>query len=191
MTETKQVSEAIVRILPQSEQTPEMQQWVESNLANGNTPSEMLNYCKQAFGVMDSQIKFCEREIANIGVKLDAHIAYTDQKLSAVNSEIAELRQKIAVTEAVSNTRAEMQQFMMKGVMDAQNATNQNVANVATKSNKSLVYPDPTYWLIGAVIIFVLFTFVKVRVEKEPVQQQPQPVKAVRAENGRNYPSTY
>lgn len=168
------VSAEIVDILPREYQTPEMQQWVKDSLTQGNSPSELLEYCKNAFGVVASKIEACESRIERQGFRLDAHIKYTDEKFAAVNSELSELKQKIAVTEAVNNERASMNQFMLNGVMQAQNATNQSVANVATKSNKSMIYPDPTYWLIGAIIVFGLFTFVKVQVDK-PTQNQQQP----------------
>ena len=123
----------IVEVLPPEKRTQANIQWVESSLQQGS-PDEVLAMCKQYLGVSNAQIVACKNEIAAQGIKLDRHIEYVDQKFQAYDREIADLKQKVAVQEAVSNERAQMQQFMIKGVMDSQNATNQAVVNAA-KSN--------------------------------------------------------
>lgn len=139
------VTAEIVDILPREYQTPEMQQWVKDSLAQGNSVSEMLEYCKTQFGIVVSKIEACESRIERQGFRLDAHIKYTDEKFAAVSNEISALKQQIAVTEAVNNERANMNQFMLKGVMDSQNATNQSVVKAA-KSNSGYDHNSPFTW---------------------------------------------
>lgn len=132
-SELETATAQIVDILPPKNRTADKIKWVKDSLQEGS-PDEVLAMCKQYLGVSNAQIVACKNEIAAHGIKLDRHIEYVDRKFQIYDHEIANLKQKVAVQEAVSNERAQMQQFMIKGVMDSQNATNQAVVN-ATKSN--------------------------------------------------------
>ena len=149
----------IVEILPPEKRTQANIQWVESSLQQGS-PDEVLAMCKQYLGVSNAQIVACKNEIAAQGIKLDRHIEYVDQKFQAYDAKINELQQKVAVQEAVSAERAQMQQFMIKGVMDAQNSTNQAVVKAAKGVNYSESHNvlNPLVWLslgFGIIIISV------------------------------------
>jgi hypothetical protein len=120
----------IVDILPPERRTKGNIEWVENSLKQGS-PDEVLALCKQYLGVSNAQIVACKNEIAAQGIKLDRHIEYVDRKFQIYDREIADLKQKVAVQEAVGAERAQMQQFMIKGVMDSQNATNQAVVKAA------------------------------------------------------------
>lgn len=124
------VTAEIVDILPPERRTKGNIEWVENSLKQGS-PDEVLALCKQYLGVSNAQIVACKNEIAAQGIKLDRHIQYVDQNFREIRNELSEVKQKLAVQEAVSNERAQMQQFMIKGVMNSQNATNQAVVKAA------------------------------------------------------------
>ena len=136
----------IVEILPPEKRTQANIQWVESSLQQGS-PEDVLAMCKQYLGVSNAQIVACKNEIAAHGIKLDRHIEYVDQKFKAYDAKINELQQKVAVQEAVSAERAQMQQFMIKGVMDAQNSTNQAVVNAAKGGGEMSSHAFARLWL--------------------------------------------
>lgn len=116
----------IVDILPPERRTKGNIEWVENSLKQGS-PDEVLALCKQYLGVSNAQIVACKNEIAAHGIKLDRHIEYVDRKFQIYDREIADLKQKVAVQEAVGNN----QQFFLGKVMDAQASTNQAVVNAA------------------------------------------------------------
>ena len=145
----------IVEILPLEKRTEGNIQWVQDSLQQGS-PDEVLALCKQYLGVSNAQIVACKNEIAAHGIKLDRHIEYVDRRFQAYDAKINELQQKVAVQEAVSAERAQLQQFMIKGVMDAQNSTNQAVVNAA-KSDGGMIHAfNPIVWLsLGFGIILI------------------------------------
>lgn len=167
------VTAEIVDILPREHQTLANQEWVESSLQN-NSVSEVLAACKEYFNVANGKLATCEKRLDKIGVQLDQHIAYTDQRFAAVNSEISQLKQEIAVTKAVNDERANTQQFLTGQMMNSMNLINQNVATVATKSNKGSGYPDPTLWALGAAVAISMLFLVSslVRVQSIPQKEQ-------------------
>lgn len=149
----------IVDILPPKNRTADKIKWVKDSLQEGS-PDEVLALCKQYLGVSNAQIVACKSEIAAHGIKLDRHIEYVDRKFQIYDREIADLKQKVAVQEAVGAERAQMQQFMIKGVMDAQNSTNQSVVKAAkgVNYNESSNVLNPLVWLtlgFGIIIISV------------------------------------
>lgn len=155
----------IVEILPPKKRTQANIQWVESSLQQGS-PDEVLALCKQYLGVSNAQIVACKSEIAAHGIKLDRHIEYVDRKFQAYDREIAELKQKVAVQEAVGNERSQMQQFMIKGVMDSQNATNQAVVNAAKGSGEMGSHAFARLWLglgFGIILISIAISYLQNR----------------------------
>ncbi len=91
------VTAEIVDILPRESQTPAMEKWVGDQLANGNSVSDMLAYCKDAFGIVAHKIDAVESKLSRQGVILDKHIEYTDQRFTKVNDEIREIRHESAI----------------------------------------------------------------------------------------------
>lgn len=120
----------IVEILPPEKRTEGNIQWVQKSLLQGS-PDEVLAMCKEYLGVSNAQIVACKNEIAAHGIKLDRHIEYVDRKFQFYDREINELKQKVAVQEAVNNERSQNQQFLLGKVMDAQASTNQAVVKAA------------------------------------------------------------
>jgi uncharacterized protein involved in exopolysaccharide biosynthesis len=163
------VTAEIVDILPREHQTLANQEWVESSLKN-NSIQEVLDAIQQHFDVSNRAIATCEKRLDKIGAKLDQHITYVDQKFAAVDSRVSQLEKDLAVTKAVSETQAANQQFLTGQMMSSINSTNQNVANVATKSNHG--YPDPALWVFGAAFAACLLGIV---ISVLRVQSQPQP----------------
>ena len=151
----------IVEILPPEKQTEGNIEWVKKSLQQGS-PDEVLALCKQYLGVSNAQIVACKSEIAAHGIKLDRHIEYVDRKFQAYDREIAELKQKVAVQEAVGNERSQMQQFMIKGVMDSQNATNQAVVNAAKGGGEMGSHAFARLWLglgFGIIILSIAISY--------------------------------
>jgi len=130
------VTAEIVDILPREHQTNEMANWVESQLASGNTASEMLEYCKTQFGIVVHKIDACELKIQNQGIRLDSYIQKTDRQFEQVHSKIAKLETDLAVTTALSNERAQQQQFTNGQLMTSINNTNTNLTNGLTNVSK-------------------------------------------------------
>lgn len=130
------VTAEIVDILPREHQTAEMANWVESQLAAGNTASEMLEYCKNQFGIVVREIESCKLNIQNHGIKLDRHIEYVDQKFKHYDHELNSIKQELAVTSALGNERAQMQQFLTGQLMNQQTQIQSSVANVAAKAGR-------------------------------------------------------
>lgn len=165
----------IVEILPPEKRTQANIQWVENSLKEGS-PDEVLAMCKRYLGVSNAQIVACKNEIAAHGIKLDRHIEYVDQKFQAYDQKINELQQKVAVQEAVSAERAQLQQFMIKGVMDAQNSTNQAVVNAA-KSDGGMVHAfNPIVWLslgFGIILISIAASWLQ-GMETKPKSQNAE-----------------
>ena len=126
----------IVEILPPERRTQANIQWVESSLQQGS-PDKVLAMCKEYLGVSNAQIVACKNEIAAHGIKLDRHIEYVDRKFQIYDREIAELKQKVAVQEAVGNERSQNQQFLLGKVMDAQASTNRAVVKAAKGGSDS------------------------------------------------------
>ena len=142
----------IVEVLPPEKRTQANIQWVESSLQQGS-PEEVLAMCKQYLGVSNAQIVACKNEIAAHGIKLDRHIEYVDRKFQIYDREIAELKQKVAVQEAVGNERSQNQQFLLGKVMDAQASTNQAVVKAAKGGS------DGSGLVSGALLFSGLFGF--------------------------------
>jgi hypothetical protein len=140
------VAAEIVDILPREHQTTEMSEWVEGQLANGNTASEMLEYCKQQFGIVVHKIEACELRIEQQGIRLNSYIEKTDCQFDQVHSKIAKLETDLAVTTALSNERSQQQQFTNGQLMSSINNTNTNLTNGLTNvSNKSHGGSDTNY----------------------------------------------
>ena len=131
------VTAEIVDILPREHQTTEMANWVEGQLANGNTTSEMLDYCKTQFGIVVHKIESCELRIQSHGIRLDRYIEKTDRQFDQVNSKISKLETDLAVTTALSNERSQQQQFTNGQLMASINNTNSNLTNGLTNVSKS------------------------------------------------------
>lgn len=151
----------IVEILPPEKRTQANIQWVESSLQQGS-PDEVLAMCKEYLGVSNAQIVACKNEIAAQGIKLDRHIEYVDRKFQSYDAKINELERKVAVQEAVSAERAQMQQFMIKGVMDSQNSTNQAVVNAAKGSGEMGSHAFARLWLglgFGIIILSIAISY--------------------------------
>lgn len=150
------VTAEIVDILPREQQTTEMANWVESQLAAGNTASEMLEYCKTQFGIVVHKIDACELKIQNQGIRLDSYIQKTDRqfelvhgKFDQVHSKIAKLETDLAVTTALSNERAQQQQFTNGQLMSSINNTNTNLTNGLTNVSKSGGETNPVALFFG------------------------------------------
>jgi hypothetical protein len=91
------VTAEIVDILPRESQTPAMEKWVGDQLANGNSVSDMLAYCKDAFGIVAHKIDAVESKLSRQGVILDKHIEYTDQRFAKVHDEVREMKHESAI----------------------------------------------------------------------------------------------
>jgi hypothetical protein len=135
----------IVDILPVELQTTEMANWVSSELANGNSVSDMLAYCKDQFGIVAHKIDAVEGKLARQGVMLDNHIKYTDQRFETVNNKLSELQKDLAVTAALSNERSQQQQFTNGQLMSSINNTNSNLTNGLTNVSKNRGGSDTNY----------------------------------------------
>jgi cytochrome c-type biogenesis protein CcmH/NrfG len=85
--------------------------------------------------------------INRVEAKLDAHTAYTDQRFQAVDQQMSELNQQLAVTTAVNNERQNANQFLTGQMMSSINSTQQSVVTAAAKSSNS----SPSYF--GAMMI--------------------------------------
>lgn len=163
----------IVEALPPEKRTEGNIQWVENSLRKGS-PDEVLAMCKRYLGVSNAQIIACKNEIAAHGIKLDRHIEYVDQKFKAYDAKINELQQKVAVQEAVSAERAQMQQFMIKGVMDSQNATNQAVVNAAKGGGEMGSHAFARLWLglgFGIIILSIAISYLG-QIQAKPEAKQ-------------------
>lgn len=163
----------IVEVLPPEKRTEGNIQWVENSLRKGS-PDEVLAMCKRYLGVSNAQIIACKNEIAAHGIKLDRHIEYVDQKFKAYDAKINELQQKVAVQEAVSAERAQMQQFMIKGVMDSQNATNQAVVNAAKGGGEMGSHAFARLWLglgFGIIILSIAISYLG-QIQAKPEAKQ-------------------
>lgn len=153
----------IVEILPTERRTEGNIEWIKSSLQQGS-PDDVLAMCKQYLGVSNAQIAACKNEIAAQGIKLDQHIKYVDQNFREIRHELAEVKQKLAVQEAVSAERAQMQQFMIKGVMDSQNATNQAVVNAAKNSGEVGTHGFARLWLglgFGIILLSIAISYLQ------------------------------
>jgi hypothetical protein len=139
------VAAEIVDILPREHQTTEMFSWVEGQLANGNTASEMLEYCKQQFGIVVHKIEACELRIEQQGIRLNSYIEKTDRQFDQVHSKIAKLETDLAVTTALSNERSQQQQFTNGQLMSSINNTNSNLTNGLTNVSKNRGGSDTNY----------------------------------------------
>ena len=128
------VTAEIVDILPREHQTLANKEWVESSLQQGSV-SEVLAACKEYFNVANGKLALCETRLDQQGIKLDRHIEYVDQKFKAYDSELSALKQDLAVTSALGNERAQMQQFLTGQLLTQQTAIQSSVANVAAKSS--------------------------------------------------------
>ena len=130
------VTAEIVDILPREHQTLANKEWVETSL-QGSPVSEVLAACKEYFNVANGKLAACEKRLNEQGIKLDRHIEYVDQKFKAYDSELSALKQDLAVTSALGNERAQMQQFLTGQLLTQQTAIQSSVANVAAKSSSS------------------------------------------------------
>jgi hypothetical protein len=119
--------------------------WVEGQLANGNTASEMLEYCKQQFGIVVHKIEACELRIEQQGIRLNSYIEKTDRQFDQVHSKIAKLETDLAVTTALSNERSQQQQFTNGQLMSSINNTNSNLTNGLTNVSKNRGGSDTNY----------------------------------------------
>lgn len=128
------VTAEIVDILPREHQTLANKEWVESSLQQGSV-SEVLAACKEYFNVANGKLALCESRLDAQGIKLDQHIQYVDQRFKAYDSELSALKQDLAVTSALGNERAQMQQFLTGQLLTQQTAIQSSVANVAAKSS--------------------------------------------------------
>lgn len=173
-SELSVVTAEIVDILPRKERTLANQEWIEAQLKT-NSIQDVLDAIQQHFDVSNNKIASCEKRLEKLDLKLDQHVAYTDQRFAAVDVRVSQLERDLAVTKAVNDERASTQQFLAGQIMQSINSTNQSVANVATKSSKSVfVYPDPVLWGLGVVTLFFIFMSVKVQFDKPQAQPQPQ-----------------
>ena len=150
----------IVDILPIENQNLATKEWIKGELAN-NSPAEVLAACKEYFQLNEVRVSECELSLERQGIqlnriesKLDAHTAYTDQRFQAVNQQVSELSQQLAVTAAVNNERASTQQFLTGQMMSSINSTQQNVVTAASNKGRS----DGT--AIAAIIPFLLVPLV-------------------------------
>jgi hypothetical protein len=128
------VTAEIVDILPRDKQTPETKQWLTQSLQD-NSVVEVLAACEKYFDVSVAKISACERRLDAQGIKLDRHIEYVDRKFSQYDREISELKQRVAVSEAVNNERAESQRFLNGQIIQTQNSIQSNITNVANKNS--------------------------------------------------------
>ena len=135
----------IVDILPAELQTTEMENWVEGQLANGNTASEMLAYCKDQSGIVVHKIEACELRLEQQGIRLNSYIEKTDRQFDQVHSKIAKLETDLAVTTALSNERSQQQQFTNGQLMSSINNTNSNLTNGLTNVSKNRGGSDTNY----------------------------------------------
>lgn len=167
------VANEIVTILPREKQTPQMTEWVEAQLSEGNTPSDMLAYCKDAFGIVASKIANCESKIEKHGVKLDAHIKYTDQKFDAVHDRLSKVETQLAVTTAVNDERNQQNQFLSGQLMSSQTAIQGSIANVAAKSNRGSSDTNHVALFFGlafgVIILSCMVAFVGIRPQSSQV----------------------
>ena len=116
------VTAEIVDILPREHQTTEMANWVEGQLANGNTTSEMLDYCKTQFGIVVHKIESCELRIQSHGIRLDRHIEKTDgllieklqTDLAIAHNRIDDLDKKIAALISEATAPANFTQALLQ-----------------------------------------------------------------------------
>jgi len=155
MSNSELVVAEIVDLLPLQHRESQ-REWVRGELAT-NSPADVLAVCKEYLGVSNAQVLACQRSLESQGIainrveaKLDAHTAYTDQRFQAVNQQMSELNQQIAVTTAVNNERQNTNQFLTGQMMSSINSTQQSVVTAAAKpSNQS--NSNPSYF--GAMMI--------------------------------------
>jgi cytochrome bd-type quinol oxidase subunit 1 len=93
------VAEKIQEIVPQRDRSLELLEWIEGNLAKGYAPIEVIDKLQKAFNISQAKVAKCESAIANLGVKVDAHIAYAEQRFTSVNSQIAQVKTELAIAQ--------------------------------------------------------------------------------------------
>ena len=99
MNDITVVAQEIESIVPHRDRSLELLDWIEGNLAKGYAPIEVIDKLQKAFDISQAKVAKCESAIANLGVMVDAHIKYTDQRFTSVNSQIAEVKTELAIAQ--------------------------------------------------------------------------------------------